>query len=119
MRPGRNVELVLLRSLGETSRTIVDSEGRVLATGGSNGCLWFVTTKRVACLGVHEKAEFIQLLKDHLECVRKFSKPEDMTNMVHEENSKHIRLLRHLGATFAFAQIVVPETGARFRQFWL
>lgn len=118
MKPGRNLELVLLRSLGETSRTIVDCEGRVLATGGSRGCLWFVTTHRATIMPLRQKLRFLRTLEEHLACVRRFTTREERTNFVHEENKQHVRLLEYLGAEFAMAPWVT-ETGARFRQFWL
>lgn len=118
MKPGRNVELVLLRSLGETSRTILDRSDRVIAVGGSRGCLWFVTTMFVQHLSGLEKRQFLRLLKDHLACVRKFSPPEELSNVVHEANTQHVRLLNHLGASWAWSPFRT-ETGASFRQFWL
>lgn len=97
MQEGRSIKKVLMGSLGPTSMTICKGD-RVLATGGSEGCLWFITTHRVTWLTRREKAELLRLLKQHLEAVRKVNLPEHMGNCVWEGNEPHIRLLDALGA---------------------
>lgn len=114
---GRNLSEVLSRSLGETSRTIIH-DGRVLATGGSDGCIWFVTTVWVDELTKKERMAMLKLLKGHLEWCRSWMPAETRTNFVYEHNEKHRRLLDALGATYGFYQEYSPA-GHPFRQFWL
>ncbi len=115
--PGRNLEEVLKRSLDETSRTIIH-DGHILATGGSNECIWFVTTVWVDDLTKAERMQMLKLLKGHLEWCRSWMPSEHMTNYVYEHNEKHRRLLDVLGATYGFYQEYSPA-GHPFRQFWL
>lgn len=114
---GRRVTTVLLGSLSETSMSIIHN-GKVLATGGSDGCLWFVTSKDVKTLKPRERLKMLNLLKDHLETCRARMEPELMSNRVWEGNELHIRLLEHLGARFADHTVTSPA-GFPFRQFWL
>lgn len=114
---GRRVITVLLGSLSETSMSIIHN-GKVLATGGSDGCLWFVTSKDVKTLKPRERLKMLNLLKDHLETCRARMEPELMSNLVWEGNELHIRLLEHLGARFADHTVTSPA-GFPFRQFWL
>jgi hypothetical protein len=114
---GRSLPTVLARSLDETSRSIIHN-GNVLATGGSNGCLWFVTTTWVDELTKRERVEMLKILKGHLEWCRTWMVKEQMTNFVYEHNDTHRRLLDALGATYGFYQEYSPA-GHPFRQFWL
>jgi hypothetical protein len=117
MIEGRRVTSVLLGSLNETSMSIIHN-GKVLATGGSNECLWFVTSKYVDVLTARERLQMLNLLKDHLETCRARMAPELMSNLVWVGNEQHIRLLEHLGARFADHTVTSPA-GFPFRQFWL
>ncbi|WCD55407.1 hypothetical protein LABOLPEG_00005 [Pseudomonas phage phi 21A] len=117
MIAGRDMTTVLLGSLDETSMSIVHN-GQILATGGSSGCLWFITTKHVDNLTPRERLDMLALLKDHLETCRATMDPDLMTNMVWTGNHQHIRLLKHLGARFAEHTVLSPA-GYDFRQFWL
>ncbi len=117
MIAGRRVTAVLLGSLNETSMSIIHN-GKVLATGGSNECLWFVTSKYVDSLTPRERLQMLNLLKEHLETCRARMEPELMSNLVWEGNAQHIRLLEHLGARFADHTVTSPA-GFPFRQFWL
>lgn len=117
MREGRDIRVTLLKSLDETSRSIIHN-GRVLATGGSNGCLWFITTTWVTELTKSERYEMLRLLKGHLEWCRTWMTSEQMTNFVYEHNTQHRRLLDALGARYGFYQEYSPA-GHPFRQFWL
>lgn len=114
---GRSLPKVLAKSLDGTSRTIIHN-GKILATGGSNGCLWFVTTTWVDELTLRERIEMLRLLKEHLAWCRTWMVKEEMTNFVYEHNDKHRRLLDALGATYGFYQEYSPA-GHPFRQFWL
>lgn len=117
MIAGRRVTSVLLGSLNETSMSIIHN-GKVLATGGSNECLWFVTSKYVDSLTPRERIQMLNLLKEHLETCRARMEPELLSNLVWEGNEQHIRLLEHLGARFADHSVTSPA-GFPFRQFWL
>lgn len=117
MITGRRVEAVLLGSINETSMSIIHN-GKVLATGGSNECLWFVTSKYVDSLTPRDRLQMLNLLKEHLETCRARMEPELMSNLVWEGNAQHIRLLEHLGARFADHTVTSPA-GFPFRQFWL
>lgn len=118
MQEGRDLKATLLKSLGPTSRTILSKRGEVLATGGSNDCLWFVTTTHVQDLTKKERLQLLLLLRRHLESVRKVLPAEKMSNYVYEHNFTHRRLLDALGARYGFYQEYSPA-GHPFRQFWL
>lgn len=80
--------------------TISDEFGEVYAVGGTNseGIAWFVTSTNIELLPRSEVKEFISLLKEHRdECLRVLP---HLTNYISVYNSKHIKLLRLLGATF-------------------
>ncbi|WYW00672.1 internal virion protein [Pseudomonas phage vB_PpuP-Vasula] len=117
MQTGRDLKATLLKSLGPTSRSIVHN-GNVLASGGSNECLWFVTTRWVEELTPKERVKMLRLLKAHLEVCRAVMPAELMTNFVYEHNKPHRRLLDLLGARYGFYQEYSPA-GFPFRQFWL
>lgn len=117
MQSGRDLRATILRSLGPTSMTIIHN-GHVLATGGSNECLWFITTRYVDNLLPREKLQMVLMLKRHLEEVRKVLPPDQMSNFVYEHNEPHRRLLDALGARYGFYQEYSPA-GHPFRQFWL
>lgn len=114
---GRDPLMVLAASLGPTSMSIIHN-GRVLASGGSRDCLWFVTTRWVEELTPRERMELLGLLKEHLELCRATMLKEHLSNFVWVGNELHIKLLTHLGATFAESTVVSPA-GFPFRQFWL
>lgn len=118
MQEGRDLKATLRKSLGSTSRTILNDRGEVLATGGSNECLWFVTTTHVDTLSKRERLQLVLMLRRHLEEVRKVLPADQMSNFVYEHNFKHRRLLDALGARYGFYQEYSPA-GHPFRQFWL
>ena len=114
----RNPLDVLPLALDETTMAIVEGS-IVLAVGGSDSCLWFVTTTYVEALSLRDKLRFFKLLKGHLADVRdseSFSK--QLTNYVSVINTPHIRLLNALGATWSNV-ITMSPAGFAFRQFWL
>ncbi|ADV35695.1 internal virion protein A [Pseudomonas phage phiIBB-PF7A] len=117
MQAGRDLKATLLRSLGPTSMTILH-KGNVLATGGSNECLWFVTTRWTEELTPRERVEMLRLLKKHLEVCRAVMPADQLSNFVYEHNHTHRRLLDALGARYGFYQEYSPA-GFPFRQFWL
>lgn len=117
LQGGRDLQVTLMTSLGETSRTLVHN-GRILATGGSNECLWFVTTRWCEELTPRERVQMVLALRGHLEEVRKVLPPELMTNFVYEHNTAHRRLLDALGARYGSYTELSPA-GHPFRQFWL
>lgn len=117
MQAGRDLRATLLRSLGETSMSIIHN-GRVLATGGSNECLWFITTRWVEELTPRERVQMLRLLKEHLEYCRSVMPADQLSNFVYEHNKPHRRLLDALGARYGFYQEYSPA-GHPFRQFWL
>ncbi|ANY29052.1 hypothetical protein UNOSLW4_0185 [Pseudomonas phage UNO-SLW4] len=117
MQAGRDLEATLKKSLGPTSMSIIHN-GRVLATGGSNECLWFITTRWVEELTPKERLQMLRLLKDHLEYCRSVMPPDQLSNFVYEHNHAHRKLLDALGARYGFYQEYSPA-GFPFRQFWL
>lgn len=117
MQAGRDLKATLLRSMGPTSMTILH-QGNVLATGGSNECLWFVTTRWTEELTPRERVEMLRLLKKHLEVCRATMPTDQLSNFVYEHNHTHRRLLDALGARYGFYQEYSPA-GFPFRQFWL
>lgn len=106
-----------MKSLDDTSMSIIHN-GRVLATGGSTECLWFITTRWVEELTYRERLDLLEILKDHLEKCRLVMSPEHLSNFVWEGNTAHIKLLKHLGARFADRPTTSPA-GYPFTQFWL
>lgn len=117
MQTGRDLKATLTKSLGETSMTII-LKGRVLATGGSKECLWFITTQMVDELNPRERVQMLRLLKGHLEYCRSVMPADQLSNFVYEHNHQHRRLLDALGARYGFYQEYSPA-GFPFRQFWL
>ncbi|QIN95154.1 hypothetical protein B3_00360 [Pseudomonas phage BIM BV-46] len=117
MQAGRDLKATLLKSLGPTSMSIIHN-GRVLASGGSNECLWFVTTRWVDSLTPKERVQMLRLLKGHLEVCRATMPADQLSNFVYEHNQPHRRLLDALGARYGFYQEYSPA-GFPFRQFWL
>lgn len=117
MESGRNLEKTLLGSLGETSMTIIHN-GHVLATGGSTGCLWFITTRWVEELTPRERLQMLRLLRGHLAECRGRMPADQLSNYVYEHNEPHRRLLDALGARYSEHQTFSPA-GYPFRQFWL
>ncbi len=117
MQAGRDLKATLAKSLGPTSMTIIHN-GRVLATGGSNECLWFITTRWVEELTPRERVAMLKLLKEHLEVCRATMPADQLSNFVYEHNHQHRRLLDALGARYGFYQEYSPA-GFPFRQFWL
>lgn len=117
MREGRDLLQVLLKGLDETSHAIIHN-GNVLCLGGSNNCLWFITTTWVDQLIPRERLQLLGLLKEHLKEVSTRLPKELRTNFVWEGNEQHIKLLNHLGAEWGFYQEYSPA-GHPFRQFWL
>lgn len=117
MKPGRDPVTVLLSGYDHTSMVIKDN-GRILAVGGSTGCLWFVTTTEVRMMDGRKRREFLRLLKGHLEVCRARMDPETLTNRVHAGNYDHIRLLMHLKARFD-DHVTMSPGGQPFIQFWL
>jgi len=112
----RNPLDVLPLCLDETTMAIVESS-IVLAVGGSNDCLWFVTTTYVDGLSMRDKLAFFKILKGHLGDVR--ARPERaLSNWVSVANTPHIRLLNALGARWD-SGITMSPAGFAFRQFWL
>uniref|UniRef100_A0AAU6VZN7 Internal virion protein A n=1 Tax=Pseudomonas phage Ghual01 TaxID=3138534 RepID=A0AAU6VZN7_9CAUD len=114
----RNPLDVLPNCLDDTTMAIVEGS-IVLAVGGSNDCLWFVTTTYVERLPMRDKLTFFRLLKGHLEDVKDhkaFSTP--LTNFVSVVNTPHIRLLNALRASWSNV-ITMSPAGFAFRQFWL
>lgn len=116
-RIGADLKATLEGSINETSMSIIH-DGNLLATGGSGTCLWFVTSQFVALLTPTERLQMLELLKGHLEVCRKRQPAHTLSNYVWEGNKAHIRLLKHLGATFADEPITTPA-GFPFYQFWL
>lgn len=117
MQPGRDLKNVVLRSLGPTSMTILKGP-KVVATGGSNECLWFITTRMADKLGMADKVRLVRLLKGHLEVCRQVMPSDQLSNFVYEHNHAHRKLLDALGARYGFYQEYSPG-GHPFRQFWL
>lgn len=117
MQAGRDLKATLLKSLGPTSMSIIHN-GRVLATGGSNECLWFITTRYVESLTPRERVAMLRLLTGHLEVCRATMPADQLSNFVYEHNHQHRRLLDALGARYGFYQEYSPA-GHPFRQFWL
>lgn len=114
--PNRDPMDVLQNCLDETTVAIC-AGSIVLAVGGSDGCLWFVTTHYVDQLSRSQKMEFLRMLKEHLKWCRK-GNPNHLTNYVSVVNTSHIRLLNILGAEWAEG-ITMSPAGFAFRQFWL
>lgn len=117
MQTGRDLKATILKSLGPTSMTIVHN-GRVLATGGSNECLWFITTRYTESLLPRERVQMLRLLKDHLEYCRSVMPGDQLSNYVYENNHSHRRLLDALGARYGLYPVTSPA-GFPFLQFWL
>lgn len=117
MQAGRDLKATLLKSLGPTSRTIIH-KGNVLATGGANECLWFVTTRWVEELTPKERLQMLRILRGHLKVCRATMPADQLSNFVYEHNVQHRRLLDALGARYGFYQEYSPA-GFPFRQFWL
>jgi hypothetical protein len=114
----RNPLDVLPLALDETTMAIVEGS-IVLAVGGSDSCLWFVTTTYVEDLPMRDKMTFFRLLKDHLDDVKdRGPHSKQLTNHVSVVNTPHIRLLNALGATWSNV-ITMSPAGFAFRQFWL
>lgn len=114
----RNPRDVLPLCLDETTMAITEGS-IVLAIGGSQGCLWFVTTIYVEKLTMGEKLKFFKLLKEHLNDVKdRVPFCQQLTNKVSLINTPHIRLLNALGATWSNV-ITMSPAGFAFRQFWL
>lgn len=118
MKSHRNPLDVLPLCLDDTTMAIVEGS-IVLAVGGSNDCLWFVTTTYVDGLTIGGKLTFFRTLKGHLGEVRdRKANSAPLTNYVSVENTPHIRLLNALGATWSNV-ITMSPAGFAFRQFWL
>lgn len=100
-----NTEMTVIEALKLSVKscecyTISDEFGLVYAVGGTNsaGIAWFVTSTNIELLTRSEVREFINLLKEHRdECLKVLPY---LTNYITVYNSKHIKLLKLLGATF-------------------
>lgn len=122
--PGRDPINVLTASAGDpTVMHISDDAGNVLAVGGSaNGIIWFVHTVRADNLSPRDKQLMLRLLTGHLikikrEAVR--ARPDihyHFTNAVSADNTRHIKLLNFLGATWWDGE--VSANGHVFKQFF-
>lgn len=107
--PGRDpIDVLTASSDDPTVKHISDDSGNVLAVGGhSDGIIWFVHTERAAKMGPEDKARMLKLLTGHLIDIKRKAyqqRPQDrfhFTNIVTTENTPHIKLLEHLGATWA------------------
>lgn len=80
--------------------TISDEFGEVYAVGGTDSecSAWFVTSTATERFTVSEVKEFVNLLMEHKEsCLRVLPY---LTNFISIKNTKHIRLLKLLGADF-------------------
>ncbi|WP_323115388.1 phage protein Gp13 family protein [Pseudomonas guariconensis] len=101
------IDVLTASSNDPTVKAISDDLGNVLAVGGhSSGVIWFVHTKYAERLGLTDRLKMLRLLTGHLanikiDAIREH--PNDtyhFTNIVSEQNTAHIRLLNHLGATW-------------------
>ncbi|QPB11912.1 hypothetical protein [Providencia phage PSTCR2] len=100
-----NTEMTVIEALKLSVKscecyTISDEFGLVYAVGGTNsvGVAWFVTSTNIELLTRSEVREFINLLKEHRdECLKVLPY---LTNYISVYNTKHIKLLKLLGATF-------------------
>lgn len=90
-------------------------EGALLTIGGdTRGCCWFITSELIYCLGLTEKAMFIQLMKMHVEALLK--RWPKLWNYVWSGNELHKKFLKKLGATFTGAGYI-SVSGERFDYF--
>lgn len=101
-----NTEMTVIEALKLSVKsckcyTISDEFGLVYAVGGTNnvGVAWFVTSTNIELLTRSEVREFIRLLKEHRDACLK-SLPY-LCNFISSRNTKHIKLLNLLGATFS------------------
>lgn len=100
-----NSEMTIIEALKHSVKgcqcyTISDEFGVVYAVGGTDSdcSAWFVTSINTERLTVSEVKEFINLLMEHRDsCLRVLPY---LTNYISIKNTKHIRLLRMLGADF-------------------
>lgn len=107
--PGRDpIDVLTASSDDPTVMHISDNSGNVLAVGGhADGIIWFVHTERAAKMSPPAKARMLKLLTGHLIDIKRKAykaRPQDryhFTNIVTTENIPHIKLLDHLGATWA------------------
>lgn len=104
-----NSEMTIIEALKHSVKncqcyTISDEFGVVYAVGGTNsdGVAWFVTSTNIELLTRSEVREFIHLLKEHRDdCLKVLPY---LTNYISVYNTKHIKLLKLLGATFGVTE---------------
>ncbi len=117
--PGRSPVSVLTAALDETTVAITDRFHNVMAVGGSaHGFVWFTHTDWAEALQVSDRVKVLKLIKSHLKSIQEKAHASGgyLTNVVSLENTKHLRLLRGLGARFA--DDVISHNGHDFKQFY-
>lgn len=124
MESGRDpINVLTAASDDPTVMHISDDKGNVLAVGGhSEGNIWFVHTTHAERLGMRDRWQMLRLLTNHLVSIKRAAiaeRPKDtyhFTNIVSELNRPHIKLLTHLGATWATEPFT--HNGHEFKQFF-
>jgi len=123
VQPGRDPYQVLEACLDDPSlMAISDEHGNVLAVGGSPlKCIWFVHTVHAEKLKGKGRRKMFYMLSKHLSSIKDEAVSacsDDLyhfTNIVSEQNVKHVRLLKALGAVFLPAPVTL--NGHKFKQF--
>ena len=97
---------------------LTSDHGLVYAIGGYSisGLVWFITSTHADGLSLQGRREFVKAVKKCKRLAFKWSDSPYLHNMVLSSNTKHVRLLKSLGAEFSAVERI---GGLDFQQFFI